>query len=211
MLQLFVSCQFQKILPRFMFTQVHTARWIWDFVVIGALLWVTTFTPLQVVEKRHAIRRGIYDMECGYALVVRITRSLWWCALTVVDCIFVWGLWSCCHVSCDKAIRQHGILVDQLANVVCVHVCLFRVRVGGQGWVFCVHVWVRLPLPPQCPPHTTYNPIMHSTGFYSGRSADRSHFLGRHCNILPHELSRRKWHRSIRCGIDCSSLPEVLT
>ena len=76
MLKPFVACQFQKRLPRCMFSQFHTARWVWDFVVIGALFWVTTFTPLQVVEKRHAIRRGIYDMECGYALVVRITRSL---------------------------------------------------------------------------------------------------------------------------------------
>ena len=127
-----VGCQLQGFLriPPLIFSEFHTARWVWDFVVIGALCWVTMFTPLQVVEIRHAIWRGLYDVECVWSLVVLITRSLWWCALMVSDCIFVWGMWSW-QVSSDKAICKPGILFDQLANVVCVHVWVFRVRRVG--------------------------------------------------------------------------------
>ena len=65
MFKLFFGCQLQGLenIPALVFSEFHTARWIWDFVVIGALCWVTIFTPLQVAEKRQAIGREICDTE----------------------------------------------------------------------------------------------------------------------------------------------------
>ena len=65
MFNLFVGCQLQGGgRATLMFSEFHMARSIWDLVVIGALCWVTIFTPLQVAEKRQAIGREICDTEC---------------------------------------------------------------------------------------------------------------------------------------------------
>ena len=43
-----VDCLRQYKHPPLVFSQFHPARWIWDFMVIFALCWVTIFSPLQV-------------------------------------------------------------------------------------------------------------------------------------------------------------------